>query len=357
MANVLPIAVRRYVNAARPDAGAALPCANNQSQFMDFFATADTACLGTETNTALRTEPVRRQRVRPRRPRQQPGHHGPVVAILGQGAQPGNGADFRGFIALDIRNFATTGLQLYYNDVTSGDEHQHAQGAWKRTGSPSAAIADPPSRRRSRRPTRTTRSRSSMATRPGIAIDAIIDRFVPGDEVLVAVYPGNVMAIPDFTIIAARHGLSADDRHDRAAPATMKVSRNQAFTGGRDADDAGRHARPRQPAPDREPTGTPPVTYSPNRVTRRWGPARRRPHEHDDRRRPTGIYTIWVQGQAGSALPDDQVRADLDQDRHRHPRLHGHLRRVAQGRAPTSATASASPDPRSANRTRLRRNP
>ena len=34
----------------------------------------------------------------------------------------------------------------------------------------------------------------------GIVIDEILNRFEPGEEVLIAVYPGNVMAIPDFTI-------------------------------------------------------------------------------------------------------------------------------------------------------------
>ncbi len=47
------------------------------------------------------------------------GTHGPVVTILGQGAQPSNGSDFRGFIALDIRNFATASSQIYYNEVSA----------------------------------------------------------------------------------------------------------------------------------------------------------------------------------------------------------------------------------------------
>ena len=119
MGNVLPIAVRRYVNLPGPNAGAASPCPDNQSQFMDFFATADTSCLGIGDEhrgpdravapAARSTAPT------PTTTRRTTGRSS---AILGQGAQPSNGADFRGFIALDIRNFAATGTQLYYNNVT-----------------------------------------------------------------------------------------------------------------------------------------------------------------------------------------------------------------------------------------------
>jgi Flp pilus assembly protein TadG len=103
---------------ARPQRGRRSPCPNDQTQFMDFFATADTSCLGSETNTAVRTEPSAGSAFNSANPNDNPSSHGPVVAILGQGAQPSNGADFRGFIALDIRNFAATGTQLYYNNVT-----------------------------------------------------------------------------------------------------------------------------------------------------------------------------------------------------------------------------------------------
>ena len=57
MANVLPIAVRQFVNAPGPATSTPLPCDDNESQFMDFFATADTACYGTETNRSLRMDP------------------------------------------------------------------------------------------------------------------------------------------------------------------------------------------------------------------------------------------------------------------------------------------------------------
>ena len=118
---MLPIAVRRYVNPPGPDTPAPTsPCADDQ----------------TRVHGLLRDRQHRLPRHRDRTPRSGPSrppaphfdtanpgsdptHHGPVVAILGQGAQPNNGADFRGFIALDIRNFQALGTQLYYNGVTA----------------------------------------------------------------------------------------------------------------------------------------------------------------------------------------------------------------------------------------------
>src|SRR4029079_7008303 len=57
IANALPIAVRRYVNAPGPaTTNTTSPCAKTETEFMDFFATANTACLGTETHSSLRVE-------------------------------------------------------------------------------------------------------------------------------------------------------------------------------------------------------------------------------------------------------------------------------------------------------------
>ena len=75
--NLLPIAVRNYVNAPGTSSGA-YPCVDDQRAFMDFFSTANTACIGTDVNASLRTEPTAgaafssshaRQRPRPPRAR------------------------------------------------------------------------------------------------------------------------------------------------------------------------------------------------------------------------------------------------------------------------------------------------
>src|SRR5262245_43451851 len=81
--NMMPVAVRRYVYAPGPITPApTAPCVQDETQFMDFFATANTACLGSETNTALRTEPSAGNPFDAANPGSDPVNHGPVVAIL-----------------------------------------------------------------------------------------------------------------------------------------------------------------------------------------------------------------------------------------------------------------------------------
>ncbi|HEX5589428.1 MAG TPA: pilus assembly protein TadG-related protein, partial [Candidatus Limnocylindrales bacterium] len=111
---ILPIAVRRFVNAPGPSSQV-WPCVDDERSFMDFFATAETACLGTDVDDSLRSDPNPGLAFDAVTPDNDRANHGPIVAILGDGATPDNGADFRGYVALDIRNFANTTSQLYYN--------------------------------------------------------------------------------------------------------------------------------------------------------------------------------------------------------------------------------------------------
>ena len=155
--NLLPIAVRRYINLPGPNAGATAPCSINPGTFIDVFASETTSCLGTDSDPGLRSAPGDGASFDMTNPGNDPTNHGPIVEILGQGAQPNGSSDFRGFIALDIRNFEAFGTQVYYNEVTSGTTTEHAQadgggldpGRW-------LSGADAPSRRDTR-PTRTTR--------------------------------------------------------------------------------------------------------------------------------------------------------------------------------------------------------
>jgi putative Flp pilus-assembly TadE/G-like protein len=300
MGNILPIAVRRYVNLPGPNAGAASPCPGDQTQFMDFFATSDTSCLGTETDASLRTQPSAGSAFNSANPNDNPSSHGPIVAILGQGAQPGNGADFRGFIALDIRNFAATGTQLYYNNVTPSTNQntlKAMEANWITVGGypgPQfpAAITPPD-------PNDQVAIMSGNST--GAAIDAAAERFVPGDEVLIAVYPGNVMSIPDFTITPPAT-ISLPTTGTVASAGSMKVSCNQQFLGSQvalttvaDLLDAN------NPLKTGTLTGATPITYQPNPVTPSLGSGVTVDLKNmTTASAPTGIYTIWVQGQAGA---------------------------------------------------------
>ena len=90
--NMLPIAVRRYVHLPGPNAVQPATCPQDQGEFMDFFATAQTSCLGSETFTGTRTAPNPGAPFDPITPGSDAANHGPIVAILGQGAQPSDGS-------------------------------------------------------------------------------------------------------------------------------------------------------------------------------------------------------------------------------------------------------------------------
>ncbi len=298
--NLLPIAVRRFVNAPGPTSGATSPCPGNQNQFMDFFATADTSCLGTDTDGSLRTPPSAGAAFNPASPGSDPVNHGPVVAILGQGAQPSNGADFRGFVALDIRNFATSTSQLYYHGVTSSTSPntlKAMEANWISIGGYPGPmfppIVSPPD------PNDQVAIMSGNAT--GIAIDAMNSRFAPGEEILVLVYSGLTQAIPDFTLSSAG-AVSVPTSGTVANAGSFKVSRNQAFSGTVALSTLTDALDPDNPMNTGALAGgANPITYSPNPVTPTLGSGQTVNMQDVTTSGATeGIYTLWVQGQAGS---------------------------------------------------------
>ena len=305
IANVLPIAVRQFVNAPGPAPSTPIPCDDNETQFMAFFATAETACYGTETDGSLRVEPSATGNFDGADPGSDPVHHGPVVAILGQGAQPGNGADFRGFIALDIRNFATTTSQLYYDEVTSGTNSNTLKaleaswitsGAYGGPGFPS--VVTPPD------PNDQVAIMNGNST--GAAIDAVLARFIPGQEIMVAVYPGNVMAIPDFTINPPS-SIALPESGPTAVAGSMKVSRNQSFSGlvtlttVADTLDAANPMVLGTLLPGPDPVTHDPITYTPNGVNPSLGGGSSVDLLNVTTAAATpGIYALWIRGEAGA---------------------------------------------------------
>jgi hypothetical protein len=297
--NMLPIAVRRYVNLPGPTAGAMTPCPQNQNEFMDFFATANTSCLGTETDPSLRTVPNAGSAFDSTTPGSDPTNHGPIVAILGQGAQPNNGADFRGFIALDIRNFQAAGTQLYYNGVTSStnDNTLKAMEAnWVTVGGypgPMFPVAITP-------PDPNDQVAAMSGNSTGIVIDEMLGRFIPGDEILIAVYPGNVMAIPDFTI-SPPATINLPTTGTLANAGSIKVSRNQSFTGVVDLSTLADTLDPQNPMVTGTLVGADPITYSPDPVTPSLGSGQTVTLSNmTTASAVAGVYTLWIQGQAGS---------------------------------------------------------
>ena len=118
--DLLPIAIRHFVNAPGPTVGATAPCDGEANDFQDLLSTARTSCLGSETAASLRTAPSAGDPFDAAHPDHDPVHHGPIIALVGQGAAPGNNASFRGFVALDIRDFSSINSNVFYNGVTTG---------------------------------------------------------------------------------------------------------------------------------------------------------------------------------------------------------------------------------------------
>jgi hypothetical protein len=306
IANILPIAVRRYVNSPGPaTTNTTNPCNVDETQFLDFFATQDTACLGTETNNSLRIEPAPGSPFDALNPENDPSHlHGPEMAILGQGAQPGNGADFRGFIALDIRNY-TSSTHLYYNDVTAGtgsNTLKAMEANWITVGGypgPQFPPAITP-------PDANDQVGIMSGNSTGAAIDEAAARYVPGDEILVSVYPGDVMAIPDFTV-GSPGTLALPTSGTLVNAGSLKVSRNQAFSGLVTLSTLADTLDPANPMvlgtlvtnlalvpPD-------PITYDPNGVNPSMGGGTSVTLGNVTTAGATpGIYVLWIHGQAGA---------------------------------------------------------
>ena len=297
---LLPIAVRRWVNAPGPNVGAAAPCPDNQSQFLDFFATTNTACLGTDTDATLRTLPSPGDPFDPSSPGSDPTNHGPIVAILGQGADPGTPADFRGFIALDIRNFAVANSQSYYNGVTAGTNAQilkDKEAAWiLQGGYPGPAlppVTSPPD------PNDQVAVMSGNNT--GVAIAAMNVRYRPGDEILVAVYPGIVNAIPDFSLTQpAPISLPTTGTVNNAG--TFKMARNDSFSGTVTLSTLADANDPANPMVlGTLLGGATPITYDPNPVSPTTGSGQVvQMRDVSTSGALDGVYALWLQAEAGS---------------------------------------------------------
>jgi hypothetical protein len=296
---ILPIAVRHFVNAPGPS-GQVYPCVDDERKFMDFFSTAETACLGTDTNASLRINPNAGAAFDASNPDSDRANHGPIVAILGDGATPDNGADFRGYVVLDVRNFANTTSQLYYNGVTpsmTSSILKDLEAQWFLAGGyPGPAfppIISPPD------PNDQVATLSGNST--GVGIDAFNTRFAPGDAILVSVYSGQTLLIPDFSM-GTPGAISLPTSGTVANAGSFKVGRNQSFSGTVTLTtevDAGDSANPML-------TGTllggsTPITYSPNAVTPSLGSGQTVDMTNvSTSGAPDGIYTLWLRGEAGS---------------------------------------------------------
>ena len=294
--DALPIAIRHYINAPGPTTGATAPCDGDTRDFQDLVSTANTACLGTASNASLRTAPTPGLAFDASNPNNDPAHHGPIINLVGQGAQPSNSSSFRGFIALDIRNFQSATSNVFYNGVTAGTNANTLkafEADWVATGYPGPAfppVTSPPD------PDDQVGIIDGNSS--GIIIDAVDDRFVPGEEVLVAVYSGTVMTIPDFAL-AVPSNVSIGTTQNRNSAITMTATKNSAFSGTITPSAFADWGDPTNPMT----TGKlAPLTFSPNPAT----PATTITWTTFSTTAATaGISTIWIQGHSPSPYLTD----------------------------------------------------
>ena len=293
--DLLPIAVRHYINAPGPTSGATAPCDGDTNDFQDLVATANTACLGSTTNASLRVNPSPGMAFDALNPNNDPTNHGPIISLVGQGAQASNMSSFRGFVCLDIRNFASSTSNVFYNGVTAGmnaNTLKAKEAAWVATGYPGPAFP----------PVTTPADPNDQiaildGNNSGIIIDAIDGRYVPGDEILAAVYSGTVMTIPDFALtVASTHTIGTTQNRNGAV--TMSATKNSAFSGTINTTAFTDWGDPANPYG----TTLAPLTFTPNPATPAttitWA-------TFNTTAAPVGIYTVWVQGHSPSPYLTD----------------------------------------------------
>jgi Flp pilus assembly protein TadG len=292
--DLLPIAVRHYLNAPGPFAGAVAPCDGNTNHFQDLVATANTSCLGSTTDGSLRSTPNPGLPFNATTPDDDPVNHGPIIALVGQGAAPSNAASFRGFVALDIRNFqyASPPSNVFYNGVTAGTNAntlKDMEAGWVATGYPGPdfpPVIVPPD------PNDQVGIIDGNSS--GIVVDAINARYGPGDEILAAVYSGTVSSIPDFSY-AVPSTATINTNQTRNNTITMSVTKNASFTGV-----VATSAFPNWSEPA-HPWGTTltPMTFSPSPLTPNgtvtWT-------TFETTGAPQGVYTVWIQGHSSSPV-------------------------------------------------------
>jgi hypothetical protein len=285
----VPIVARRYDAAPGPGSG-----------FTDFLATS-----GTSGSGAVDAFSVLGYGGRTPASEADPG---PAFDLYGPGAKAANSSSFRGFVALDVRNFQSTSSRIYYNGVSAGtnvNTLKTMQGDYLLSGYPGPMF--PPV-------TSPADPNDQIAIIDGNDSSMVVgnfeDSFAVGDRVQLAVYNGTVMQIPDFAISPP----SAFTLASTGGPVTgpnFTVSRNDAFSstvtlflrGDTGATDIGHPEWDIVP----DPPVTPPAAGDMNQPT--WStdvfiPAKNGTTVGTSNIRtntvPAGIYTVWLEGKSGN---------------------------------------------------------
>ena len=264
----LPIAVRRYIAPFGPRTPAGTsPCPAYDPihpEFTDVFATAATSCVGSVDNDSGRGDPSTTV-------------PGEPVEILAQGADPCSSAecgnspvDFRGFIALDIRNYANSYSQQFYNGVTASTNPQtlkDMEAAYICAGYPGPPFPDivtltPPD------PDLQVAALDGNSA--GIAVSELNSCYGEGDLIKVLVYDGIVKKIPEFDMQwpgSNKIGEIDVPAIGTGSSVTFGATKNDVFGGTVDLQTITDPNDANNPLVDGTIAASPPVAYDPNPVT------------------------------------------------------------------------------------------
>jgi hypothetical protein len=285
---MLPFAVRRYQNPPGPGSG-----------FIDYLATQPTSTLGAVDPTNPRGYGLSRAPASVSIP-------GPEFEMYGSQTQATNNP-FRGFIALDVRDFTDDGSRQYYNgatDTMSSNTLKVHHATYLTTpypGPPIPAVTDPP--------TGGTQVGVMSGVSAAHSTGPFGDEHEEGERLMFAVYNGTVMAIPDFSIQPPVEIVLPATTTSPVDGPTFEVSRNSAFSSLVTFSLAGdaRAAATGHPEYDilADATVTPPATgqmdeptFSPNGFIPTTGGTDVDMLDISTNAVPEGIYTVWLQGDA-----------------------------------------------------------
>ena len=284
----VPIVARRYAAAPGPEGG-----------FIDFTATVATSVAGqVDAYSVLgydgRTPASELQ-------------PGPVFELYGPNAKAANESAFRGFVALDVRDYESTTSRSYYNGVQPGiteNTLKDKEGEYLATGYPGPAfppIVEP----------------ADPADQVGVllgndtaqVVKLFKDAYRIGDRLQLAVYNGTVMQIPDFALSPPAYLDVLTTQPPTDGP-NLTVTRNDAFNSTvtlrlRGDVDAAAASHPEQNLVPESPVPLPAIgqmnqpTWSTNVFIPDKKGTKVTMGAISTNTIPVGIYTVWLEGSSG----------------------------------------------------------
>lgn len=287
----IPIVARRYANPPGPGNG-----------FVDHVATAPTSGTG-------QVDTVDPRGYAGRIPASEAAP-GPQFSIYGNESKASNDSSFRGFVALDVRNFEGVATRVYYNGVTAGmnpNTLKDKEGAYLVSGY--RGLSFPPV---STPPNGSTQVAVLSGNSTSFVVQQFDDKFKVGDRVMLGVYDGTVLEIPDFALTPpVEIALPATTTTPFDGP-TVKVSRNKEFLstvtlsldGDTDAVAAGQPPSTNIiPAPPVTPPAVGHITepvWSQNVFQPAVNGTNVAMNDFQSNTVPPGIYTVWIEGESGN---------------------------------------------------------